>query len=352
MKRIARDPLKFDVFNALAIYGRQEKVSLVKPETTESFVAKLRSSIESALRNPQFLYGQRTQAMFASLVVSLGHCRLLKEEDAGEIYAADEKLEVPDFRLIQDNGNQVLIEVKNFYQGNDDARFELSESYLTGLCNYARLMGASVKLAVYWVKWGMWMLNSPNHYKMHGGKATISIGEAMMANEMHLLGDRMIGTKFPLSLRIVADPDKPRTVGPDGEAVFSIRDFELFCETTQITNNVEKNVAWHLMLYGKWREEKPEMVLTANQVDAVVFRWMPLEDSGQGFERVGFLSEMFSNFYNHMTIEEGRPKSIHADINPGHWGQLIPDGYKGEALPLWIIKLKPNKKLEDKEIIV
>jgi hypothetical protein len=228
MKRIARDPLKFDVFNALAIYGRQEKVSLLKPETTESFVAKIRSSIQSALRKPHFLYGQRAQAMFASLIVSLGHRRLLKEEDIGEIYAADEKLKVPDFRLIQDDGNQLLIEVKNFYQGNDDQRFELSESYLTGLCNYARLMGVSAKLAVYRVKWGMGMLNSPSDYKMHSGKATISFGEAMMANEMDLLGDRMIGTRFPLSLRMVVDPDKPRTVGRHGEAEFSITHFEFF----------------------------------------------------------------------------------------------------------------------------
>jgi hypothetical protein len=78
--------------------------------------------------------------MFEAMAVSLGEIEILKQEDAGHIYA-DEKLRLPDFRLVLSDGSQMLVEVKNFYQGRDPTiPFELASDYLEGLELYADAM--------------------------------------------------------------------------------------------------------------------------------------------------------------------------------------------------------------------
>ena len=89
MKRLPRDPIRFDLINAFAEFGRNEKVSLRDPSAADGFVDRARESINRSLANEAFLHGVGTELMFESMVASLGAVEVLKTEDSGEIYAAD-----------------------------------------------------------------------------------------------------------------------------------------------------------------------------------------------------------------------------------------------------------------------
>ena len=67
-----------------------------------------------------------------------------------------------------------------------------------------------MKLAVYWEQW-----NSGPWYRCRrakrGRRLSLSMPRAVKANEMGILGDLHVGTRFPLRFRIVADPTRERT---------------------------------------------------------------------------------------------------------------------------------------------
>ncbi len=74
-------------------------------------------------------------------------------------------------------------------------------------------------------------------------------------------------------------------------------------------------------------------------------KFMPLEDSGQGFEIVGSLSSMYSAFYRQTTAPEGLVGQIWLEAVPGKLAELVPEGYRGKALPLWIFIQSPSHPL-------
>jgi hypothetical protein len=276
--------------------------------------------------------------MFESMVASLGAVQILKVEDSGEIYVSDETLKVPDFRLVLADGSQMLVEVKNFYQAKDPRQiFDLGADYLEGLARYSKAMSCNLLLAIYWAKWNIWTLVRPEEFKNQGGKRVLDMLEAMKANHMAILGDYSIGTRFPLSLVLHADRTKPRAIGPDGTAAFTIGRVEPYSAGHLIADTLERRIAACLMFYGKW-EYEVEPRIVGNEIEAVEHRWIPEEDHNQGFEIVGSISEMFCTFYKFATQEEGQLGRLRLDITPGSWGTLIPNDYKGGALPLWRFK--------------
>lgn len=342
MKRLPRDPIRFDVFNAFDVFGQEEKISLRNPAAADGFVTRTRGSVERCLSNEAFLHGLRTERMFESLVASLGAIEILKQEDSGEIYVSDETLRVPDYRLVLGDGSHMLVEVKNFYQEDDPMQpFELAGDYFEGLMRYSKAMGSNLLLAIYWAKWNIWTLVRPEAFRIHEENRILSMPEAMKENHMASLGDYSIGTKFPLSLLMHADRTKPRFLGPDGSGTFTISKVEVYCAGQQITDPVERRIATHLMFYGRWNYET-EAKIANDRIEAVEHRWIPVDDNEQGFEVVGSLSEMFSTFYRFATEEEGEVGRLRLDITPGSWGNLIPEDYKGKHLPLWRFRQEPS----------
>lgn len=344
MKRLPRDPIRFDLINAFAEFGRLEKISLSDPSiATEGFVERIRESVHGSLSNEALLHGLRTESMFEALVVSLGAVEFIKQEDSGEIYASDERLKTPGFRLVLSDGSQMLVEVKNCYQKNDARRiFELDEDYLEGLFRYSKLMGCDLLLAVHWASWNIWTLVRPESFQSSGKKRTLDMLDAVKANHMAILGDYSIGTTFPLSLVMHADKTMPRTIGQDRTATFTIGKVELFCAGRLLTDPAEKRIATYLMFYGRW-DYSVEPKIVKNEIEAVEHRWVPEEDHQQGFEFVGSLSDMFSTFYKVATQNEGRVAKLRLDVNPGSLGRLIPEDFTGDNLPLWRVRLQPSE---------
>jgi hypothetical protein len=342
MQRIPRDPIRFDLIDAFAAFGKEEKVSLHDPAARSGFVDRVRTSVATSLGNEALLHGLRTQSMFEALVASLDAAEIIKAEDAGAIYVSDTRLKVPDFRLVLKDGSQMLVEVKNFYQGQREKAkrpFEFDRDYFDGLVLYAAATKSTLFIAIHWAVWNIWTLNRPDVFQRDGEKVVVSLFEAMRANHMAILGDVSIGTRFPLSMVMVADKTKPRTVEADNSANFTIGKVELYCEGRLIEDPVEKSIATYLMFFNTW-EYQVVPKLGGNQIESVEHRWAPPEDHDQGFEIVGSLSGMFSMFYKVATQDEDRIENIQIEAS-SRWGRLIPDDYKGKALPLWRFTLKP-----------
>jgi hypothetical protein len=159
---------------------------------------------------------------------------------------------------------------------------------------------------------------------------------------MAVLGDITIGTRFPLVLKFVADRSKARALSDNGEAQFTIGETRLYCAGEEIIDQEEKEIAFMLMLGGRWEEANPIAEMEGNLPAALVFECHPREDHHQGFEFIGSLSEIFSSLFAWRTSEDGRVSNLEIDVIPGQMADLIPKNYKGKALPLWRFTLKPN----------
>lgn len=347
MKRIPRDPLRFDVFDLFARQAAKQQVSIKTAEAACGFVEMIRASVEASLDNDAMVFGQRTQAMFEALVVSLGAVRLIKREDTADIYA-DEDLEVPDFRVILADNRQLLVEVKNVFRRDPTDPCELTETYVVALRRYGQIMGCEVKVAIFWAVWNFWTLVGLEAFVNQGTRFVLSFPDALKRTEMALLGDKAIGTQFPLRVRFETDPRKSRALDAHGRAEFTIGGVRLFCADQEIMDPIEQNIAWYCMLYGKWSEDPPEAIMSDGPIEAIEFRFRPEEDNDQGFEIVGWLSAMYSAFYRQATLGEGGVGQVRLEPTPRTLGRLVPDGYVGKALPLWIMVLAPQRRKEER----
>jgi len=348
MKRLVRDPFRFDGFSLFATYGQKASVSLKDPASVGGFIAAVKASAERALSNEAFLLGQRTEALFERVVASLGGFRLLKREDVGDVFhTAETDVQPPDFRIVLEDGKQLLVEVKNFHQGDAPTKQQReSRAYLDALVGYADLMGCELRMATYWCQWNRWTLVPLSAFSQGEKWSTLSMPDAIVANEMNRLGDLLVGTRAPLRFRVNADRSKPRTIEANGQAGFTIGSCELLSEDRHITDPVELRIAWFLLLYGDWVIRDSTLIAEGDQLVAIEHHVGPSEERAevedQDFEFIGALSSMISRAHNSSTGDGGQVDRIRADFEPGAVGALIPEDYEGKALPLWRFIIEPT----------
>ena len=293
----------FDLISELGFFSRKRKISLRDPATISEFFLNARNKAKQAVEDDALLHGQRTEAMFEALLVSLGQFRLLKAEDSGRLFP-EELYIAPDFRVVLSDGAHWLVEVKNVYCRDPlwQRRRLCSHSYLSKLASYAEATGADLKIAIFWARWSIWTLVSPDRLASPAGDLDIDLQTALLVNELSSLGDRTIGTRAPLRLRVVMDPQLTSAVDADGNVLATIDRVELFCGDERVTEPVEQEAAWVFIQYGDWQEDgHPEAILDGARLTAIDFRWDPVEKTGQGFEFVGTLSQMFARYYIYST---------------------------------------------------
>ena len=334
----------FDPLAALARFGLEHRISLNDPQVVPKFATLAGNALKSALSERNRLHGKRAEAMFEALLVSLGGYSLLKAEDTGRVYPKG-RFKAPDFRIVLLDGTQWLIEVKNVYEEDpfQQSRLLMKRAYREKLENYALATGGQLKLAVYWAKWRLWTLVTPEPLVDADGNLTLDMETAVRANELSSLGDLMIGTRPPLRFRLEADPDKASSMAPDGMARFTISGVRMYCGEDEILDPVEKHIAWIFMLYGGWEEIGPEPLLDGVQLTGIEFRWQPQEQANKSFEIIGTLSEMFSRYYAEQTIENDEVVQIRAPLRPGLFVPLANPDYKSKVLPLCRLRIQAGK---------
>jgi hypothetical protein len=330
MKRISRDHPKFDLMRLLDRYARAKRVSLRDQSNHANFLADLTKHFHANRDNEILIHGLRIQAMFAFMAAALGNCLAIKEEDAGDLYAADSELRAPDFRIVTADGHEILVEVKNHRPSDPTADFVFDSAYFESLRRYGEVFQRALFIAIYWSQWKLWSLVRHDRFDAAGDSYRLSLGEAMKRSEMKLLGDCMLGTVPPLTLRLFWDPRKPRHVGLDGKAEFTIGSVELWAGGEVIDDPLERRIAWFLLQYGKWPVADSPVEIAEGELISIGFEARPEERANpdQSFEMVGTMSQMVSRQYNEITAGSGRVDLLVPNNDPGQLGVLIPNDFK------------------------
>ncbi len=333
----------FDLFAQYARYGADQKVSLREVKTLEDFQRSVGESLQHALSDPTLVHGQRIEAMFESLVVSLGRYMLIKAEDAGRLHSTIDMI-APDFRIVLPDGAHWLVEVKNVHESNParQRRRVFNSTYYKKLQAYAEATGAELKIAIYWSLWSIWTLVSPHRFIDEAGNLDIDLAAAMQANEMAQLGDRTVGARLPLRLRMIMDQEKTGPIQSDGTVKVTIRSTQVLCDGVEVTDEADRQTALILIQYGSWEGAEAQPVVQDDRLLSIDFEFAPAERHNEGFEMIGTLSRMFAQYYRDQTVSEGSVVQILAPQRPDWFAPLVRGNRKSSELPLWLFEQQPS----------
>lgn len=341
---LKRNPGKFEPLNLFDSIGREEKYTIGKSKDIEAFLDRLRQSLMTP--PPTLLYGKRIEKMFGYVVATLGKCVLVKKEDEGEIYTTDNNIKCPDYRIVLDDTSrtELLIEVKNHHGKTD---FCLSKTYLAELKNYASLTKCKLYIAIFWSCLKIWTLLCPSDFENKDEKSVcVSLYDAVCKNRMRLLGDYMIATIPPITIRIYPDTQSPLILDQSGYATLKIGNVEILCNGCPIQKPEEKQLAYCLAQYGTWQESN-EIIMDSEikeKVRYIDFSYKPPEQSNaDGFEIIGDASSIIAMQYTEQTVENGKVKRISPHLAPDKFGVSFSENYHSDELPIWRFYIQPSE---------
>lgn len=351
---IQRLPRRPDELGALSLFVQldvpREGAAVGDQVRQTDFLEKVRGGLSRSLASPARLHGWHVQEMFAGMVLGLGQIRLLSVEDEGDCYFDDSSgpVKKPDFRLVTNEGEHLLIEVKNVPPADLDTAWSMRLGDLDALRRYADLTGARLLVANYWTSPNIWTLVSAELLARRGKKAALRLVDAYPKNELGRLGDRMIATTPPLTLSLLVDQkgsqlsqagDKATTVS------FRIGAVEIASTGRVLEEKMEQEIAWRLMLLGGWTTIPHAGYASDGTLARVDYNFMPLEQDEQAdFQIVGSLSSMHATLYNLATMgDQGEFLSLRREAAPGELLEIIPRSYwqrDDRLLPLWQFELQ------------
>jgi hypothetical protein len=298
-----RNPTKFDALSVFAAWGQNERVELTHKDAVSRFSRFLKQSLNESLKSDTLLYGNRTQALFEAVVANLGAVQIVKGEDSGDIYSADTTIEVPDTRVVLEDGRNLLVETKN-HHANWDKPYRMKATHVDGLSRYAKLVGCELRIAIFWSKQQQWTLIPASALAPAGKWLEVAFVDALMANDMGSLGDKLIGCGFPVTIR---GSVRKRA----GKQRLQFDDQRFFIGEQEITQPNEKRLLFFLMMWGEWSIAKTAVLEDddTRRVTDVVF--MPTDEARGGKAESGsdcvlnaFLSTVLSRYWLQFTSND------------------------------------------------
>jgi hypothetical protein len=346
-RRLPRGRVRLDALDLYSRVVERGGTRIDDRSRIEGALSDVRRELLDVTSVRSTLHGWRVQALFEAIVASLGRVRLLKLEDAGDVFFGGESIKPPDFRIVTAEEEQILVEVKNLHQRRPHDPYRIRRPDLASLVRYTELVGVGVlKFAIYWSRWNLWTLVSESLFQPDGPRyLSLPFLEAMKANEMGSLGDQIPATEWPIGLTFFTDPGKPRRVKDGGLVDLTIGHAEYTVAGRVVTSRNEQRILYRLILYGGWHEEAPVQIVE-DQVLSFSFLFSPDEPppAPQRFAMHAPLSSIYSTMFNHATMDErGEVTELRIDIDPGALADLIPDDYRGDVLQIWRFQVFPEK---------
>lgn len=319
-----------------ARFAHKNNLAINNPETPVRFLAEMAPRLNSTIADQNLVYGLRTEHMFEAMVRSLAQFRLFKHEDNGVVYGA-KKLRIPDFRIVFEDGQQWLIEVKNVNCAKQKKQVTtMSANYVASLQRYADAVGVQLMFAHYWMKMNMWTVVTADQFLTKNGGVKIDFLEAIRFSYMGELGDAAISLPGPLSFKGRGQPD----LGPAIESYT----WSVWRGDTQLTDPRDIQLANILMHFGSWNLDIPVYQRLADGTHEIEFRATTPEDSGNGYDDIGLASMIFSNFYRNNTRKNGKITSLLAEPKP-EWFETLPDwDFSSSNLQLRLFKIVPAQE--------
>ncbi|MEB7588359.1 hypothetical protein NGC36_24155 [Serratia rubidaea] len=344
MKRLPRDPEKFETvefFSALSpTYGYQ----LNSQESIDNCTAKFKESLIKSSKEPTILHGKRIESLFSHVAGAMGETILITNEDRGEIISKNENIAAPDYRITLKNGDQILVEVKNHNSKKINDEYPLDIAYVNKLEDYAKINNTPLYFAIYLRVLRKWTLLNKNDFLESGNKLKISIINAMKRNRMAIIGDKIIATR-PIIVEIIQDPNKKKPI-INNKSEFTIGDIKFYCDKREITDDREKNIAFYLIRFGCWDCNRPEVNIESGRfIKSIKYEFKPesmgdLESSE--LEIIGWLSEMVTKCFNEETVYKNNIIALDSKFDPHVFSLNLQDDHKCDALPLGIFYLEPD----------
>lgn len=350
MKRLKRNPEKFEVIDLFTAVGHGRNYRLRVEENFEDFIRRMRDSLESSMENENLIHGKRIEALFSYVAGALGECSFVKKEDSGAVFCNKPNIQPPDYAVTLKDGRRLMIEVKNCHIGNFTSAYTFRKDYLERLENYAAMQGAELKIAIYFSRLNKWCLLSRSSLTEKKGRYEVNMVTAMAKNEMFLLGDRMIGVKPDICIELIADPYKEASISDEGMASFTISDVKIYNSAVEIHNQSEKNLAFYLARFGKLSCDLPRAITEGNKLLSIRYDFYA-EDGlaeGQPFAIIGDLSSMISSAYNEHTVYERSVVSLDPELDPDFFAINIRPEHESKELSLWQFSIHPNPEFEIK----
>jgi hypothetical protein len=344
-RALARDHARLDGLDLYARVTQEAGARIGDEARIDTALSDIRRALLAATSSDSTLHGWRVQVLFEAVVVSLGRVRLIKQEDNGDVYFSGPDLKPPDFRVVTDEPASLLIEVKNAYQKQPQSSFRMRRREMAALLRYIELAGpAELLIAVYWSRWNLWTLVSPDQFGSAGDShVEISLPDAMKANAMGTLGDRFPGTEWPLALTLYSDESRPRRAD-DGEAIFTIGRAEYSVAGRVVSAPKEQQIVHMLMLHGGWNEDTPAEIVDG-EIVSTSFVFVPEEHATrrEQFALHNPLSSIYSSMFNDATLShEGEFADLRVELDPSSLSSLIPDDYEGDVLRVWRLHLSAS----------
>lgn len=215
-------------------------------DSVDELIRRLADGARASLGNPSRMHGFRAEAMFRAVLVALGSFQLLVEEDEGQVYFDDaqDPVKLPDYRVIDGGGRQLLIEVKAVPPKPRRLHHRIAEAEVHGLRRYGELTDAPVAVAHYWSAANLWTLVDLERMQSHDGQYVLDLTEAIKFNQMARFGDRTIGTVPPLELHLEVEELSERA-RPDTATVL-VKNTQLLAAGQPLTDEVERQIAFLL----------------------------------------------------------------------------------------------------------
>lgn len=343
MKRIKRNPEKFEVIDLFTALGREHGYKLSVEQDANDFIERIGKSLKMSQNNHNLLHGKRVESLFAHVAGALGNCRLIKQEDSGEAFTTEQDIQTPDYKLILKDGSQYFVEVKNCHFPNIKSPFPFNKEYIKKLETYTELHGTQLLFAIYFSRQNKWFLLRKQSLIEQKKRYVTDFINAIAKNEMSLLGDRTIGTEPDLAIELLADRTKEAKFNEDGEANFIIGDVKIYSANREIKDDLEKSIAFYLMRFGNWNESDSEGIFDGDEFLGVKFTYSPhAPPEDQIFSIIGDLSSMISSSYREQTVYEKSVIALDTNLEPSVFAVNIPDKYKGNNLPLWQFIMQSN----------
>ncbi|MBD8640256.1 hypothetical protein [Sphingomonas sp. CFBP 13733] len=334
-------PKPFDLLASLAAFAHARGIALTDPELIPTFTADAGEQLAAALDDEALLHGTRTERLFEATVLSLGRFRLFKTEDSGRVHSA-ETMRVPDFRVVLEDGDQWLIEVKNVRCSDPfRQRTGMSAAYLHSLRSYADAMGVPLRLAFYWSVWNIWTVIAPEPFMRKDGSLRVRMQDAVAVSEFGRLGEVTIMTIPPLRIVLRAAPDRPR--GLEGyTASFIVGSVEIFADGKRLVDARDRKLAEVLIFYGEWTLAGPFALMEEGEIAGVEYVAEPEEPAGEGWQGIGWASRIFSRYFATQTVEGERLIQLHGRPAPDWFAPLDRWDFAGSNLRLLLGHIEPN----------
>jgi hypothetical protein len=336
MNRPITDGKQFGILRMLDEYARAKGKTISDLSADDEFLKQIKESLRAHRDNDILLHGFRAQTMFAYFAAGLRGCKLITEEDMGDFYSDEDDLKRPDFRLLPYEGEEFFVEVKNFHQSNPSQSFVAKYDYVAKLERYATAFHKALLFAIYWTRWGIWTLNLSTDFTRSGNELTLDLCQAMKSDQKTRLGDRWIAIPKPFAMRFYSDENKPRAVGTDGKAPFTIKRVAFFAAGREVVDAFEIGLANFFFHFGPWEDFSQ-----SSSVEDGELIWLEMQpvredpNPNEDFLMLGPLSWMISRQFDAFTIDEGKVTNLSPKVEPSKLGVVIPSGFKGEVLGIW-----------------